>query len=316
LLLRDQRRILTEWSAIAIKNKGIMAKVIKASELEARQLYSFMTSAVIPRPIALVSTVNKEGVRNLSPFSYFNCVSTRPLMLMIAPVKQLKDASEKDTFVNLSDVPELTINMVTHAMGEQMSITSAAYEASIDEFIKSGFTPLPSHDVKPARVGESPVSFECRVQQIIELGQEGGAGNLVLCEILVIHVSDDILDGNGLIDPFKADFIARLGGNYYSRIIPESIFSISRGGRQIGVGFDAIPEAIRHSDILTGAELALLAGMPSIPQDEDWALFPDLWKELGSLKIYSRTYFLHRAKHLLAEKRVTEAWLVALQYVR
>jgi flavin reductase (DIM6/NTAB) family NADH-FMN oxidoreductase RutF len=293
-----------------------MPITLRASEVEPRQLYSFMTSAVMPRPVAFVATVNKNGIRNLSPFSYFNCVSTKPPLLIIAPVKKMKDGSQKDTFNNLLEVPELTINMVTFAMTEQMSLASSPYESEVDEFQKSGFTPVKSEFVLADRVGESPVSFECKVSQIIELGQAGGAGNLVLCEILAIHIDEAITDEKGMVDPFKADFIARLGGNYYSRVIPESIFDIKKPEREIGIGFDAIPEPIRSSDLLTGAELARLAGVTSIPTDDVWGDFPELWNELGNKDVKSRDYFLHRAKLLLQEHRITEAWLVVLQFLR
>jgi flavin reductase (DIM6/NTAB) family NADH-FMN oxidoreductase RutF len=289
---------------------------LKASEVEPRQLYSFMTSAVMPRPVAFVATVDKNGVRNLSPFSYFNCVSTKPPLLMIAPVKKMKDGTQKDTFNNLKEVPDLTINMVTFAMAEQMSLASSPYSSEVDEFRKSGFTPLKSELVLADRVAESPVSFECKVSQIIELGQEGGAGNLVLCEILAVHIDESITDEKGMVDPFKADFISRLGGNYYSRLIPESIFDIRKPEREIGIGFDAIPEPIRGSAILTGAELARLAGVTALPVDDAWEDFPELWNELGNKEVKSRDYFLHRAKLLLQEHRITEAWLVALQYLR
>lgn len=293
-----------------------MIKTIRTSEVDPRKLYSFMTSAVMPRPVAFVATVSAAGVSNLSPFSYFNCVSTKPPLLMIAPVRKMKDGLHKDTYNNLKEVPELTINMVDFSMAEQMSLASSPYERGVDEFLKAGFTPLSSEYVKANRVAESPVSFECKVSQIIELGQEGGAGNLVLCEILAVHVKEEILDAAGMVDPFKADFIARLGGNYYSRVIPESIFDIQKPEREIGIGFDAIPAAIRESEIFTGRDLARLAGVTAIPEDEAWEKYPELLVELTSFEPTSKEYYLHKARHLLQDYRITEAWLVALQYLR
>lgn len=293
-----------------------MSITLKAGETDPRKLYSFVTSAIIPRPVAFVSTVSKEGVRNLSPFSYFNAVSTQPPLLMIAPVVKMKDGSQKDTYLNLKDVPELTINMVTYDMAEQMSLASSPYPSDVDEFAKSGFTPIKSDWVAADRVAESPVSFECKVYNIIELGQQGGAGNLVLCEILAVHIKEELLDEKGLIDPFKADFIARLGGNYYSRIIPESIFSIKKPEREIGVGVDAIPLAIRESSVFSGSELALLGGLTTIPEDEEWENFPDLYQELTAFEPTEKAYYLHKSKWLLHQNRIREAWLVAVQYLR
>ena len=290
--------------------------ILKAGEIEPRKLYGFVTSAVIPRPIAFVSTISKDGVRNLSPFSYFNAVSTQPPLLMIAPVVKMKDGGQKDTYLNLKEVPELTINMVTHDMAEQMSLASSPYGRGVDEFAKSGFTPLKSEIVMVDRVAESPVSFECKVFQIIELGTTGGAGNLILCEILAIHVDDSYLDEQGLVDPFKVDFIARLGGDYYSRIVPESIFTIQKPEREIGIGVDAIPESIKAAGILTGTELARLGGVTDIPEDEQWERFPELLHELTNFSPTDKTWYIHRAALLLRQGRVTEAWLVVQQYLR
>lgn len=293
-----------------------MSITLKAGEIEPRKLYSFVTSAVIPRPVALVATISKEGVRNLSPFSYFNAVSTQPPLLMIAPVVKMKDGGQKDTYLNLKEVPELTINMVTYDMAEQMSLASSPYGREVDEFAKSGFSPLKSDIVKVERVKESPVSFECKVFQIIELGTTGGAGNLILCEILAVHMDENLLDDKGLVDPFKADFVARLGGNYYSRLVPESIFSIQKPEREIGVGVDAIPAPIKAAGILSGTELARLGGITSIPEDEEWERFPELLQELTSFTPVDKTWYLHRAGLLLRQQRVTEAWLVVQQYIR
>ena len=278
--------------------------------IDNRQLYGFLTSAIVPRPIAFVSTIDAAGKVNLSPFSYFTCVSTRPPVLMIAPVRKSRDGGQKDTFFNLKEVPECVISLVTYDMVEQMSLTSAPFPKGINEFEKSGLTEAASTHVQPPRVKESPVSFECKVTQIIELGENGGAGNVVLCEILTIHVNEQVLDENGKIDAYKIDAVARLGGSLYSRLIPESIFEIKKPETDIGIGVDALPKNIQTHTTLTGNEKGKLGSISAIPDVAELEQYPSLKILLERSETLSDRMDIMKA--LLSENRVKEAWLVAL----
>ena len=284
-------------------------KTLDINTIDNRQLYGFLTSAIIPRPIALVSTIDKEGRVNLSPFSYFNCVSTRPPILMIAPVRKARDGGQKDTFFNLKEVGECVINLTNFSMVEQMSLTSAPYERGINEFEKAGFTEEKSLFVKAPRLMESPVAFECKVTQIIELGESGGAGNVIFCEILTIHVSDEVMDEKGNINPYKLDAVARLGGNLYSRVTPESIFEIQKPITEIGVGVDNIPDKLIKARHFSGNELARLAGINAIPNKEEINDF----KEIQTfLQINNQKENLQLMSELIATNRILEAWLIGL----
>lgn len=284
-------------------------KTLDINTIDNRQLYGFLTSAIIPRPIALVSTIDKAGRVNLSPFSYFNCVSTRPPILMIAPVRKARDGGQKDTFFNLKEVGECVINLTNFSMVEQMSLTSAPYERGINEFEKAGFTEEKSLFVKAPRVKESPVAFECKVTQIIELGESGGAGNVIFCEILTIHVSDEVMDEKGNINPYKLDAVARLGGNLYSRVTPESIFEIQKPITEIGVGVDNIPDKLIKASHFSGNELARLAGINAIPNKEEINDF----KEIQTfLQINNQKQNLQLMSELIATNRILEAWLIGL----
>ena len=198
------------------------------TEIDNRNLYGFFTSAVIPRPIAFVSTIDSQGRVNLSPFSYFNVVSTRPPMLIFAPVRSARNGQQKDTYENVKEVAECVIHIVNYTVAEQMNATSAAFPRGVNEFREVGLTEVPSDLVRPPRVKECPIAFECKVTQVIELGESGGAGNLVLCEILKIHADESILTEEGKVDAAKLDVIGRLGGNQYVRVTPENIFEVKK----------------------------------------------------------------------------------------
>jgi len=198
------------------------------TDLDNRTLYGFFTSAIIPRPIAFVSTINHQGQVNLSPFSYFNVVSTRPPILIFAPVRQVRNGKQKDTYENIKEVSECVIHVVNFSLAEKMNITSAAYPSGVNEFIEAGLTEIQSDLVKPPRVKECPLAFECKVSQILELGEGGGAGSLMICEILKIHVDQDVLNEHNKIDAVKLDAIGRLGGNQYIRVTKENLFEMDR----------------------------------------------------------------------------------------
>ena len=244
---------------------------INPAELPTAQIYQYLTGAVAPRPIALASTINGKGQVNLSPYSFFNCFSANPPVLIFSPTRKVRDNSTKHSFHNAVETKEVVINIVNFEIVEQMSLSSTEYDEGVNEFEKSGLTEVASEKVKPPRVAESPVSFECVVKDIIELGSEGGAGNLIICEVVMIHICDSVLGDDGQIDPFKIDLVARMGGNWYSRVTGESIFEIPKPLRTKGIGVDQLPESVRMSEILTGNNLGRLGNLEKLPDADEIA---------------------------------------------
>ncbi|THH34987.1 flavin reductase family protein [Neolewinella litorea] len=236
--------------------------------LDTRDLYACLSTAVAPRPIAFASTIDAEGRVNLSPFSYFNVFSTTPPILVFSPIRRGRDGSAKDTLNNVHAVPEVVINIVNFAMVEQMSLTSTEYDTGVNEFEKGGFTEVPSECVRPPRVKESPVSFECRVDQVIALGDGGGAGNLVVARVVRIHIDESVLDADGKLDTRKLDLVARMGGNDYCRATPDNLFEIPKPLRTLGQGVDQLPAHIRTSTVLTGNNLGRLGNLEKMPNSE------------------------------------------------
>ena len=240
---------------------------LNPKDIPPRQLHHYLLGAVVPRPICFASTVDENGNSNLAPFSFFNVFSSNPPIAVFSPSRSGRTGNHKDTFNNIQKVREVVINMVNYSMAEQMSLASSPYSAEIDEFVKSGFNKVKSDLVQPHRLKESPVQFECKVLEIKQLGNKGGAGNLIICEILKIHISIDVLDDNQMIDQQKIDLIARMGGNWYSRTEKKSMFEITKPITTIGIGFDELPIEILNSNILTGNELGKLAGIESLPDE-------------------------------------------------
>ena len=269
-------------------------------------LHSHLLSAIIPRPIALASTIDAEGKVNLSPFSFFNCFGSNPPLLIFSPNCRVRDDSTKHTYENVLEVPEVVIHIVNYRMVHQTSLASTEYKKGVNEFIKAGFTPVASTVVSPPRVAEAPVAMECKVRQVIATGEKGGASNLVLCEIILMHIHEDVLGSDGKIDPFKLDAVARLGGDYYARIIPESVFKIAKPLDKLGIGIDALPEPIRMSSILTGNDLAQLANVAAIPS---MTSLPDL-----AIRNTREQHLV--AQKLISENRIDEAWQILLQPLR
>jgi flavin reductase (DIM6/NTAB) family NADH-FMN oxidoreductase RutF len=245
-----------------------MKKIIP-SELTIPVLHQLLLGAVAPRPIALASTIDLEGKPNLSPYSFYNAFGVNPTTLIFSPSRRGRDNTVKHTYENIKEVPEVVINAVTYSMVQQTSLSSTEYPKGVDEFIKSGFTPLPSEKVKPLRVKESPVQFECKVRQVIETGNQGGAGNLVICEILLIHVNPDVLDEHGKIDTRKMDLVGRMGADFYVRASGDAIFEVEKPLARLGMGVDRLPEHIRLSKILTGNDLGRLGNLEHLPQPEE-----------------------------------------------
>jgi flavin reductase (DIM6/NTAB) family NADH-FMN oxidoreductase RutF len=238
---------------------------IDPATLSPQDLYTYLSTAVAPRPIALASTISAVGRINLSPFSYFNVFSTTPPMLVFSPILRGRDGSAKDTLNNLREVGEVTVNIVDYAMVEQVSLASTGYAPEVNEFVKSGLTEIASEAIRPPRVGESPVSFECVVDDIIALGEGGGAGNLVLARVVRMHLADRCLDGDNKLVTEKLDLVARLGGSYYARMIPEALFEFPKPLRDCGIGVDRLPPHVRDSSVLTGNDLGRLGNLAELP---------------------------------------------------
>ncbi|ELR69678.1 Nitrilotriacetate monooxygenase component B [Fulvivirga imtechensis AK7] len=288
---------------------------IDPKEVSIGKMHGYLLGAVAPRPIAFASTVDKEGNVNLSPFSFFNCFSANPPILVFSPARRVRDNTTKHTYENVLEVPEVVINIVNYSMVEQMSLASTEYDKGVDEFIKSGLTPMRSEQIKPPRVGESPVAFECKVIEVKPLGKEGGAGNLIICEVVLAHIKDDILDENAIIDPFRLDAVARMGGNWYCRAHGDAIFEIPKPITTLGIGVDQMPEQIRNSMVLTGNNLGRLGNIEALPSGEEVAAFASD-KEVDT--IISGSSNVEVGLHKLAQKYlekgdITTAWKVLLQ---
>jgi flavin reductase (DIM6/NTAB) family NADH-FMN oxidoreductase RutF len=285
--------------------------IINPSELPTPRLQAYLQGAVAPRPIAFVSSIDLHGHVNLSPFSFFNMFSMNPPILVFSPSRRVRDNSTKHTLQNVLEVPEVVINIVSYNMVEQASLASCDFPKGVNEFTKAGLTPIASEKVKPPRVMEAPVSFECKVNQVMPLGVEGGAGNLVICEVLLMHIKDEVLDAEGRINPHKLDAVARMGQDYYCRASGESIFVVPKPNEKVGMGMDQIPEKIRNSKILTGNDLGRLGNVEKLPvQEEIHTLQSEkIWKE-AALKGEAALHQL--AQQLLNEGRVQDAWKVLL----
>jgi flavin reductase (DIM6/NTAB) family NADH-FMN oxidoreductase RutF len=281
-------------------------------------MQNYLQYAIAPRPICFASTVDKDGNINLSPFSFFNLFSTNPPVCVFSPSRRVRDNTTKHTLENLHEVPEVVINIVNYAMVQQVSLASVEYPKGINEFIKAGFTMLPSEFVKPPRVAESPVQFECVVNDIISLGKTPGAGNLIIAEMKLMHIGKTVLDADGKIDQLKMDHVARLGGDWYCRVTPENLFKVAKPVKTVGIGVDSIPFAIRNSKILTGNNLGQLGNVETLPADEEIEAYAqtDEIKEIldGTIgDAQTRETQLHlKAKELLAVEKVKEAWMVLL----
>ncbi|MEL6560588.1 MAG: flavin reductase family protein [Bacteroidota bacterium] len=273
---------------------------INPTELATSQVYQYLTGAVAPRPIALASTINSKGQVNLSPYSFFNCFSANPPVLIFSPTRRVRDNTTKHSLHNVEETKEVVINIVNYAIVEQMSLSSTEYGDGVNEFVKSGLTEVASEKVRPPRVAESPVSFECVVKDIVTLGNEGGAGSLVICEVVMIHIDDAVLDSAGQIDPFKIDLVARMGGNWYSRVTEDSVFEIPKPLRNKGIGVDQLPESVRMSEILTGNNLGRLGNLEKLPDEGELAKHRQTKEVVEARKTEQPV----RSLHLLARQQL------------
>jgi len=289
--------------------------IVTPGEISTKQLHAYLLGSVAPRPICFASTVDQDGNPNLSPFSFFNVFGSKPPIAVFSPARRVRDNTLKHTLENIQATREVVINVVTYDMVQQTNLSSCEYPRGVNEFVKSGFTPLPSELVKPFRVKESPVQMECKLLQVIETGKEGGAANLVICEIVKMHIDERVLGDDGQIDPHKIDLVARMGKDFYCRASGDAVFEVPKPNLELGIGMDALPPAIRNSAILSGNDLGLLANSTEIPvvtpADEDERLKQILQDYNNDEHLLQQA--LHQyAKELLARHEVSRAWQVLL----
>jgi flavin reductase (DIM6/NTAB) family NADH-FMN oxidoreductase RutF len=281
-------------------------------ELSPAKLQGYLQSAVAPRPIAFASTIDKNGKPNLSPFSFFNIFSSNPPILVFSPARRVRDNSIKHTLINCQNIKQVVINVVNYDIVQQMSLSSSEYPDGVNEFAKAGFTAIPSDIVKPYRVAESPVQFECKVNEIIALGTEGGAGNMIICEVVKIHINEAVLDANGTIDPMKIDLVSRLGGNWYSRA-NQGLFEVEKPLATLGIGVDSIPDFVKESPVFNGNDLGKLGNVESLPTNEEITIFVKQNFEVkGVLSADDEVKKYQLAKEYLDKNQVLTAWKVLL----
>lgn len=284
---------------------------IDPQNIHVRELYGMLVGAVAPRPISFASTVSGNGIPNLAPFSFFNVFGANPPIAVFSPTRSGRTNETKNTLDNVYEVDEAVINVVTYPMVQQMNLASAEYAKDVNEFEKAGFTPEPSELVRPARVKESPVQMECKVNQVVETGTEGTAANLIIAEIKLMHVADSVLGDDGKIDPNKIQLVGRMGGSYYSRAFGEALFQVAKPS-STGIGVDQLPDHIRNSKVLTGNDLGILAGIEKLPTEEEVTAFVENGSE--ELKKYKNdeTQLHSYAQQLIEQGKVAEAWKALL----
>ena len=292
---------------------------VNPEEIPVPKLHGYLLGAVGPRPIAFASTIDEEGRPNLSPFSFFNVFSANPPIAIFSPARRGRDNTTKHTFENAKAIPEVVINVVNHAIVEQMSLSSTEYPRDVNEFEKAGLTPIASELIRPFRVKESPVQMECTIREVVELGNQGGAGNLVICEVKRMHIDEEVLDENGRIDPNKIDLVGRMGGAWYCRASGDALFEIAKPLSTLGIGVDAIPEDIRQSDILTGNDLGRLGNVETLPDETEVNEYKltelsDLFQEHQDDAAELERQLHRRAHDLLAEGSVLDAWKTLLTF--
>lgn len=289
--------------------------VVTPGSISTKDFHALLLGSVSPRPICFASTVDAEGRPNLAPFSFFNVFGSRPPILVFSPARRVRDNTTKHTLQNIEATREVVVNMVSYSMVQQQSLASCEYPEGVNEFEKAGFTALPSDIVRPFRVKESPVNLECKVLDIIYTSQEGGAGNLIICEVVKMHIDDAVLDEKGMIDPHKIDLVARMGGDYYCRASGDSVFTVPKPNLELGIGIDKLPESIRTSRILTGNDLGILGNCTAIPVVSDNiqdARLKEIYNtyEAGSEQL---TDALHKyARELIGRQETELAWQVLL----
>lgn len=289
--------------------------IIDLATLSAAEKQNWLQHIVAPRPIALASTTDANGRVNLSPFSFFNLFSSNPPIVIFSPARRVRDNSTKHTLENVKEVPEVVIHLVTRELVQQQSLASCEYEKEVNEFIKAGFTQENATRVKPPMIKEAAVKMECRVNEIKPLGDQGGAGNLVICEVLCIHIDEKLLDANGKPDQRKILPVARMGGHWYTAVSEESLFEVEKPNIKLGMGFDALPASIRNSSVLTGNQLAQLANSNSLPAIDPGFEDPHVRQIIQYYSIDPTEMERELHKHaatLLDQNKVEAAWQVLL----
>lgn len=281
-----------------------MKRLILPNEVAVKDLHQYIIGSISPRPIAFVSTVDEAGINNLAPYSFFNAFSSNPPIIVFSSNRRVSNNTTKDTLSNIHINKEVVVNMVNYDIVRQMSIASAEYPHHVSEFDKSGLTPVDCRFIKPKMVKESPVNMECKVKDIIALGDQGGAGHLIICEVLAIHISEHVLDGDR-IDPHKIDLMGRMGRTYYVRASGQAISSIYQPVTDLPVGFDALPDYIRHNKFLSGNEIGMIAGLKQLPEDltlEDQILS------------YHEEEFINEIKQKLSMEEIESSYLLLKKY--
>ncbi len=310
LIEKFNRQILLNFIHLYKLKKTMVS--ISPKDVSPLKLQGYLQSSVGPRPIAFASTVDANGNPNLSPFSFFNVFSSNPPILVFSPARRVRDNTIKHTLINCEATKEVVINVVNFDIVQQMSLSSTEYADGVNEFLKSGLTMLPSEVVKPFRVAESPVQFECKVNQIIGLGTEGGAGNLIICEVVKLHIDESILDENGNINQHKIDLVSRMGANWYSRS-NQGLFEIPKPLATLGIGVDQIPDFIKESPVFSGNDLGMLGNVESLPSTEEINIFVNENIQVkGVLSSADEMKVHQKAKEFLNKQDALSAWKVLL----
>ena len=304
------------YSRMAIFVQNFTMLTIDPKDIPTARLHAYLLGAVGPRPIAFASTVSKEGGVNLSPFSFFNVFSANPPVLIFSPARRVRDNTTKHTLENAIATGEVVINVVNFDIVQQMSLSSTEYPEGVNEFEKAGLTMEASEVVRPFRVKESPVQFECRVMEVKALGSQGGAGNLIICEVVRMHIDENILDAQGQIDQFKIDLVSRMGGNWYSRA-NAGLFEVPKPLSTLGIGVDQIPETVRGSKVLTGNDLGKLGNVEKLPTPEEIDAFVSGSIEAKKVLSSGETERVHQmARELLKTDNTADAWKLLLASVK
>ena len=280
---------------------------IEPNKIITKDLHQYLLSIIGPRPIALASTIDLNGNKNVSPFSFFNIFSANPPIAIFSPARRVRNNTKKDTLSNIYDTKEVVINIVNYELVEQSSISSNEYPKGVDEFIKAGLTPIASKKIKPFRVKESPVQIECKVNDIIELGKKGGAGNLIICEVLLIHINEDVLDEKKYIDPNKIKLVGRMGGSWYSKGFGEALFQITKPRRELAVGFEKIPNEIKNNSLFSKHELSKLAAINQVPSKKEVELFQKQLDNDNNSRNSQKNNQL-KAKECIKNGNIEQAW--------
>ena len=314
-MISDQNQVTLQ----SVVELSVHMHTIDPKAIPVPQLHQLLLGAIGPRPIAFASTIDNDGNDNLAPFSFFNVFSANPPILIFSPARNGRTNTTKDTYNNVKVVPEVVINVVNYSIVHQMSLASSPFPPGVSEFVKAGFTPVDSETIRPKRVAESPVQLECKVIDVKELGDQGAAGNLVICEVTRMHIDESILDESGKIDQHKIDLVSRMGGNWYCRADHNSMFEIQKPITTIGIGFDQLPQDILKSSVLTGNDLGQLAGIEEIPNETDVNEYKllelsDLFLSLEDTPAELEIALHKQAQKLLTENKLEEAWKTLLSF--